>query len=189
MASSTQTVVEEASVEVPLDRPVRMEERADLLERDGQRSSWPDMISKATEINLNIGGLQVNLRIGGFILLALVLSIVAIALWPTSSSPTGSQPSDAFTLDISNISPVNVSAAEDTKNPHIPVSLEKKNIAEFDRSKTQSVQAMSTFSPALAGISDGEVSQALTTDQIKTIVMVLMQILMIFMLGYNAIAS
>ena len=175
MASSTQTVVEEVSPEVPLDRPVTVEERADLLERDGQRSSWPDMINKATEINLNIGGLQASFRVGIVILLVLVLCIVSIVRWPTSSSPTGSQSSDAPTLDLSDISPVNVSTAEDTKNL---VSLENENKTVVDSSKPQSAQAMSPFSPAIAGFSDGEVSQVLEkaiqglrypTDQNETI--------------------
>lgn len=180
MASSTQTVIGEGSVEVGpslVDRRTR-EERADLLERDRQTSSWLDMVNKATEISLNIGGLQAKFRIGVVILLGLVLCIVSIARWPTSSSHIGSQPSDAFTLDLSDISPVNVSTAEDTKNSHTPVSLENKNSAEYDRSKTQSAHAMSTFSPALAGVSDGEVSQVLEkaiqdlrypTDQNETI--------------------
>lgn len=60
MATSTQTVVEEDSPEeisVPPGGPVTVEESADRLERDGQRSSWPDVFNKALEINLNIGGL------------------------------------------------------------------------------------------------------------------------------------
>ena len=204
MASSTQTVVEEALVEVqpitlnsgpnhgnqeriaqeglvgasPVDRPVTGEERRDLFERDGQRSSWPDMINKATEINLNIGGLQANFRIGVVILLVLVLCIVSIARWPTSSSPTGSQSSDAPTLELLHLSPVNVSTAEDTKNPHTPVSLENKNSTVVDSSKTQSAQAMSTIFSAIADLSYGEVSQVLEkaiqdlrypTDQNETI--------------------
>ena len=181
MAPSTQTVVEEDSIETmssPVNRPVTGEERADLLERDGQRSSWPDMINKATEINLNIGGLQVSFRIGVAILLVLVLCIVSIARWPTSSSPTGSQSSDAPMLDLSDISPVNVSTAEDTESPHTPVSLENKDSTVVHSSKTQPAQTRSPFSPAIAGFADGEVPQVLEkaiqglrypTDQNETI--------------------
>lgn len=200
MASSTQTVVQEASVaEQPISitgtlnsghslrnqeriaqegYPVTREDRADLFERDGQRSSWPDMINKATEINLNIGGLQASFRIGVVILLVLVLCIVSIARWPTSSSRTGSQPSDAPSLDLSDISPVNASTTEDTKSSHTPVSLENKNNTVVDSSKSQLTQATSTFSPAITGFSDGEVSQVLEkaiqdlrypTDQNETI--------------------
>ena len=200
MASSTQTVIEEVSVaEQPISitetlnsgpslrnqegiaqegYPVTREDRADLFERDGQRSSWPDMINKATEINLNIGGLQASFRIGVVILLVLVLCIVSIARWPTSSSLTGSQPSDAPSLDLSDISPVNVSTTKDTKSPHTPISLENKNNTVVDSSKSQPAQATSTFSPAITGFSDGEVSQVLEkaiqdlrypTDQNETI--------------------
>ena len=181
MASSTQTVVEGDSVErlpSPVNGPVTGEERAGALERDGHTLSWPDVINKATEINLNIGGLQASFRIGVVILLVLVLCIVSIARWPTSSSPTGSQPSDAPTLDLSDISPVNVSMAEDTENPHTTVSLENKNSTEADSSETPSAQALSTFSPVIAGFSEGEVSQVLEkaiqglrypTDQNETI--------------------
>ena len=180
MATVTKTVVEEDldEAEPPLADPPRVGERADLLDRDGQRSSWPDMINKATEINLNIGGLQVSFRIGVVILFVLVLCIVFIARWPTSSSPTGSQRSDAPTLDLSDLSSLNVSTAGDAKNPHTTVSLENENNTEVNSSKTPSAQAMSTFSPAIAGFSDGEVSQVLEkaiqglrypTDQNETI--------------------
>ena len=103
MATSTQTVVEEdwpKEISVPPGGPVTVEESADRLERDGQRSSWPDVFNKAREINLNIGGLQVNVRINFVILLVLVLCFViwAVARWSTLSSPTGSQPSDVPTL-------------------------------------------------------------------------------------------
>ena len=180
MASSTQTVVEEDLVEVepPLADPSRVGERADLLDRDGQRSSWPDMINKATEINLNIGGLEVSFRIGVVILLGLVLCIVFIARWPTSSSPTDSRRSDAPTLDLPDLSPVNVSTAEDARNSYTTISLENRDIPEFDSSKTPSAQAMSTSSPAIAGFSNRKVSQVLEkaiqglrypTDQNETI--------------------
>ena len=181
MASSTQTVVEEDSVEeLPssVNSPVTGEERAGLLERGRQASLWPDTFNKATEISLNIGGLPANFRIGAIILLVLVLCIMFIARWPTSCSPTGSQPSGALTLDLSDILPVNVSTAEDTKNPHTTVSLGNKNSIETDSSKTPSAQALSTFSPAITGLSDGEISQVLEkaiqglrypTDQNETI--------------------
>ena len=154
------------------------EEHADLPRRDGQNSSWADVIDKATEINLNIGGLQATFRIGVVILLVLVLCIVFIARWPTSSTPTGSQPSDVPTVDLSDISAVNVSTAEDTKSPDIPVSPNSEIGSEDDSSKTQSAQAISTSSPAIAEFTDGEVSRVLEkaiqdlrypTDQNETI--------------------
>ena len=79
---------------------------------------------------------------------------------------------------ISDLSSVNVSTADDSKNPYGPLSLENKDDTVVDSSKTQSAQAMSPFPLATAGFSDGEVSQVLEkaiqslrypTDQNKTI--------------------
>ena len=172
MASSTQTVREGPLDEehptistVPrheyLERtagstllPSAVEERANL-KRDGQRSSWPDMINQATEINLNIAGLEASARIGVFILLVLVLCfglvvcLIFIPRWPTSSSPRRSQPSDAPTFNLSDISPLSVSTAKYIKNSYTKRTEDVKN---------QSAQAMSR---AIAEFLDGEVSQIL----------------------------
>ena len=192
MASSTQTIVdvEESSDNARHDTtalssvpsPPTQEENIEeeYHKRFRQKSSWPDVINKATEIHVNIGGLQASLRIGFVILLVLVLCVVFTALWRTSSGPTGSQPSDVPSdvpsLDLFNGTAVNVSTVEDTKD--FDISLDDEIGSKDDSSKTHSAQAISTSSPVIAGVTDGEVSQVLEkaiqdlrypTDQNETI--------------------
>ena len=181
--SSTQTLVgvEGTSANVHHDltasnQVLTAAEHPDLHRRDGQRSSWPDVINKASEIHVNIGGLHATLRIGFVILLVLVLCAVFTVLWRTSSAPTGSQLSDVPVLDLFNTTAVNVSTAEGTKS--IKSFSDVRIGSEDDGSETQSAQTVSTSSPAVAGFTDGEVSQVLEkaiqdlrypTDQNETI--------------------
>lgn len=71
-------------------------------------------------------------------MLVLCFVIWPVAGWSTLSSPTGSQPGDVPTLDVSDLSPVKVSAAEESKNPHTSVSLDKKDSTVINDSKAQS---------------------------------------------------